>query len=62
MLAGYEVYRVEKGISSETLGIELELIKTFLQFVNQRYGKQIEPHELRPADVRAFWIMKRPKG
>ena len=62
MLAGYEVYRVEKGISSETLGIELDLIKTFLQFVNQRYVKQIEPHELRPADVRAFLDQEKAKG
>ena len=62
MLAGYEAYRVEKGISSETLGIELELIKTFLQFVNQRYGKQVESHELRPADVRAFLDQEKAKG
>ena len=62
MLAGYKAYRVEKGISLETLGIELELIKTFLQFVNQRYSKQVEPHELRPMDVRAFLDQEKAKG
>ncbi|WP_341963466.1 site-specific integrase (plasmid) [Planococcus maritimus] len=62
MLQGYEEYRIEKGISSETLGIELELIKTFLQFVNQRYDKLVESHELRPADVRAFLDKEKAKG
>lgn len=62
MLYGYEEYRLKEGISPGTLVTEVELLKTFVRFVNGRNDKQVEPYEIRPADVRAFLDEERGKG
>ncbi|WP_233208527.1 site-specific integrase [Planomicrobium sp. MB-3u-38] len=62
MLYGYEEYRLKAGISPGTLVTEVELLKSFVRFVNERNGKQVEPYEIRPADVRAFLDQEKGKG
>lgn len=62
MLHGYEAYRLEKGISPGTLVTEVELLKTFVQFVNVHNQKQLEPYEIKPSDVRAFMDQEKAKG
>lgn len=62
MLYGYEDYRLKAGISPGTLVTEVELLKYFVRFANERNGKQLEPHEIRPADVRAFLDKEKGKG
>ena len=62
MLYGYEDYRLKEGISPGTLVTELELLKSFVRFVNLRNDKQLEPYEISPADVRAFLDQEKAKG
>jgi len=62
MLHGYEEYRLKAGISPGTLVTEVELLKTFVRFANIRNDKQLEPFEIRPADVRAFLDQEKGKG
>src|SRR5690606_10467294 len=62
MLHGYEAYRLDKGISPGTLVTEVELLKTFVVFVNVHNNKQLEPYEIKPADVRAFLDHEKAKG
>ncbi len=62
MLYGYEKYRLNAGISPGTLVTEMEFLKSFLRYVNIRNNKQLEPYELRPADVRAFLDQEKEKG
>lgn len=62
MLYGYEEYRLKKGISPGTLVTEVELLKTFVQFVNAHNKKQLEPYEIKPSDVRAFLDQEKAKG
>lgn len=62
MLYGYEEYRLNAGISPGTLVTEVELLKSFLRYVNIRNDKQLEPYEIRPADVRAFLDQEKEKG
>ena len=62
MLYGYEEYRLKEGISPGTLVTEMELLKSFVRFVNLRNDKQLEPYEIKPADVRAFLDQEKAKG
>ncbi|WP_298830100.1 site-specific integrase [uncultured Planococcus sp.] len=62
MLYGYEEYRLKEGISPGTLVTELELLKSFVRFVNLWNDKQVEPYEISPADVRAFLDQEKAKG
>lgn len=62
MLHGYEEYRLKEGISPVTLVTELKLLKAFVCFVNLRNNKQLEPYEIKPADVRAFLDQEKNKG
>jgi hypothetical protein len=62
VLYGYEEYRLKNGISPGTLVTEVELLKTFVQFVNARNQRNLEPYEIRPADVRAFLDQEKLKG
>lgn len=62
MLYGYEEYRLKKGISPGTLVTEVELLKTFVQFVNAYNKKPLEPYEIKPSDVRAFMDQEKAKG
>lgn len=62
MLYGYEEYRLKEGISPVTLVTELKLLKVFVHFANLRNDKQLEPYEIKPADVRAFLDQEKNKG
>ncbi|WP_282020856.1 site-specific integrase [Planomicrobium okeanokoites] len=62
MLYGYEEYRLKAGISPGTLVTEVELLKSFVRFANIRNEKQLEPYEIKPADVRAFLDQEKEKG
>lgn len=62
MLYGYEEYRLKEGISPGTLVTEVELLKSFVRYVNLRNDKQLEAYEIRPADVRAFLDQEKKKG
>lgn len=59
---GYEKYRLDKNISPNTLIHEIKLIRAFLAFVNSKYKKSVELHEIRPIDVREFLDGEREKG
>lgn len=62
MLYGYEEYRLKAGMSPSTLVTEMELLKSFIRFVSGRHVGQLVPHEIRPADVKAFLDHERAKG
>lgn len=62
VLHGYEDYRLKKGISPGTLVTEVELLKTFMAFVNVHNQKQLAPYEIKPSDVRAFMDQEKAKG
>lgn len=58
---GYEKYRLNNNISPKTVVNEVSLIRTFLKFVDNFYGKSVAPHEIRPTDVRNFLDNERRK-
>lgn len=62
MLHGYEAYRLENGIFPETLVTEVKLLQAFVVFANVHNNKQLEPYEIKPADVRAFLDQEKAKG
>jgi len=43
-----------KGISEKTLALEEAYISLFLSFIDSHYEKEVELHEIRPADVTWF--------
>lgn len=59
---GFEVYRLNKGLSPNTVVHEVSLIRLFLSFVNTKYKRSVEPHEIRPVDVRDFLNFQRETG
>lgn len=58
---GYEQYRIKNNISPHTIVNEVSLIRSFLKFVDDFYGKSVAPHEIRPIDVRNFLNNERKK-
>ncbi len=62
MLFGYEEYRLKAGISPGTLVTEVELLKSFIRYVNVLNDKKLEPYEIRPVDVRSFLDQETEKG
>jgi len=59
---GYKKFRVSKGISERTLHAEVQLIEHFLNYVNTVYKKQIEPHDIKPIDVKNFLKERKNQG
>lgn len=59
---GYEKYRLENGISPNTVVHEVQLIHSLLAFVSRQYKKNVEPHEIRPADIQNFLQEQRATG
>jgi integrase/recombinase XerD len=51
---GYEKYRLENGISPNTVVHEVQLIRSLFAFLRKTYKKQVEPHEIRPSDIQKF--------
>ncbi|WP_084245954.1 site-specific integrase [Planomicrobium okeanokoites] len=59
---GYEKYRLENGISPNTVIHEVQLIHSLLAFLAKTYKKSVEPHEIRPADIQNFLHEQRKTG
>ncbi|KOF09596.1 recombinase XerC [Planococcus glaciei] len=51
---GYEKYRLENGISPNTVVHEVQLIRSLFAYLRKTYKKQVEPHEIRPIDIQKF--------
>lgn len=58
---GFEKYRIDNNISPKTIVNEIQLIQSFLKFIENYYGKPVTPHEIRPIDVRNFLDNERRK-
>lgn len=59
---GYEKYRLENGISPNTVVHEVQLIHSLLAFLARSYKKSVEPHEIRPVDIQNFLHEQRKNG
>lgn len=59
---GYEQYRLQNGISPNTVVHEVQLIRSLFAFLTRHYNKSIEPHEIRPADIQVFLQEQRDTG
>ncbi|MTD29885.1 site-specific integrase [Planomicrobium sp. YIM 101495] len=59
---GYEKYRLKNGISPNTVIHEVQLIRTLLAYLNRKYKKPVEPHEIRPRDIQQFLLEQRKTG
>lgn len=59
---GYEKYRLRNGISPNTTIHEVSLIRSLLRFINKKYDKFVEPHEIRPIDIKEFLDQERKSG
>lgn len=59
---GYEKYRLENGISPNTVIHEVQLIRSLFAFLRRTYDKKVEPHEIRPADIQQFLQEQRELG
>jgi len=59
---GYEKYRLDNGISPNTVVHEVQLIHSLLAFLSRNYNKTVEPHEIRPADIQKFLQEQRASG
>jgi integrase/recombinase XerD len=59
---GYEKYRLEKGISPNTVVHEVQLIRALFAYLRKTYKKQVEPHEIRPVDIQKFLQQQHETG
>lgn len=51
---GFEQYRLKQNIKPTTLKYEIIGIKQLLAYLNTTYKKDIEPSEIKPADIRSY--------
>jgi site-specific recombinase XerD len=51
---GYIQYCVKKGYSNETIPTYEKVILLFFGFLNRRYFRKIELHEINPSDIKLF--------
>jgi len=59
---GYEKFRLSNGISPNTVVHEVRMIRSLLGFINQKYKKTVEPHEIRPIDIHEYLDNERSSG
>lgn len=59
---GYEKYRLEKGISPNTVIHEVQLIHSLFAYLRHTYKKSVEPHEIRPLDIQNFLLEQQAAG
>ncbi|MEK5071653.1 recombinase XerC [Sporosarcina sp. FSL K6-1508] len=62
MLEGYEKFRLSNKISPNTVIHETRMLHSMLVFINQKYNKNLEPHEIRPIDIREYLDHERSTG
>ncbi len=59
---GYEKYRLDNGISPNTVVHEVQLIRALFAFLRKTYKKSVEPHEIRPSDIQTFLKEQKEAG
>lgn len=59
---GYEKYRLDNGISPNTVIHEVQLIRALFAFLRKTYKKSVEPHEIRPSDIQQFLLEQKEAG
>lgn len=59
---GYEQFRLDNGISHRTLHSEVQLIEHFLSYINSVYKTHVEPHDIKPIDVKNFLAERKKHG
>lgn len=59
---GYEKYRLDNGISPNTVVHEVQLIRALFAFLRKTYKKSVEPHEIRPSDIQRFLQEQKEAG
>lgn len=59
---GYEKYRLDNGISPNTVVHEVQLIRALFAFLRKTYKKSVEPHEIRPSDIQQFLLEQKEAG
>lgn len=51
---GYEKFRLDNGISPNTVVHEVQLIRSLFAFLRHTYKRPVEPHEIHPSDIQQF--------
>ncbi|MDX1806659.1 MAG: site-specific integrase [Paenisporosarcina sp.] len=59
---GYSEYRLKNGISEKTVLPEAQMLKSMLIYVNSIYKRPVEPHEIRPSDIKSYLDDQRKQG
>lgn len=59
---GYEKFRLDNGISPNTVIHEVQLIRALFAFLRKTYKKSVEPHEIRPSDIQQFLQEQKEAG
>lgn len=59
---GYEKFRLDNGISPNTVIHEVQLIRALFAFLRKTYKKSVEPHEIRPSDIQQFLHEQKEAG
>ncbi|ANU11104.1 Tyrosine recombinase xerC [Planococcus antarcticus DSM 14505] len=59
---GYEKFRLDNGISPNTVVHEVQLIRSLFAFLRHTYKKPVEPHNIRPSDIQQFLMDQHASG
>ncbi len=59
---GYEKFRLDNGISPNTVVHEVQLIRSLFAFLRHTYKKPVEPHDIRPTDIQQFLMDQHMAG
>lgn len=59
---GYKEYRLKNGLSEKTVLPEVQMLRSMLVYINAIYKRDIEPHEIRPSDIRNYLDNQRNLG
>lgn len=62
MTHDFKEYRTQKGMSPTTVLLDVRIMNQVLSFINHKYQKKIEPHEIRPIDIKDFLDAEVAKG
>ncbi|ANU12995.1 hypothetical protein B481_3357 [Planococcus halocryophilus Or1] len=59
---GYEKFRLDNGISPNTVVHEVQLIRSLFAFLRHTYKRPVEPHDIRPSDIQQFLMDQHMAG
>lgn len=62
MLYGYKEYRLSIGKSEKTVMPEVQMLQSLFAYLHTIYKRTIEPHEIRPQDIRNYLDDQRKLG